>query len=367
MTVLALAALAAVAIPAQARPRAARTTRGTDAARRVAVKPINMARLGSAGPASPLANWTTEAPMVQGVQENGGGAFSKGKLYVPGGFIEFTTPTLYDHMQIYSPGSNSWAADPDPMPATTTTGWADAAVCADTSGKIHVVNGVDGAFLYASQQVFDPTAPAGSKWSFLALPALSDGTTFFSQDSGCAFVGGKMYLFGGYGVVGTGSAAVQKITWVYDPTTDTWSDTGKLMKTARFWHGYTSIQTIILAAGGTNNLTTFAALANTERFSPTGGWVAMANLPQGRLAPGMGVLGSTVDVFGGGTGSGSFTLLTSTVGCTASTCGSSWTDQNKNLNVAKWFFGWGSGFGRLLAAGGGIAGGATTADTELTQ
>ena len=55
------------------------------------------------------ANWTNLANMTVAVTENGGAAFAQKKVYVPGGFRDFTTPpTLYSHMQIYNASTNKW-------------------------------------------------------------------------------------------------------------------------------------------------------------------------------------------------------------------------------------------------------------------
>src|SRR5207247_5756042 len=128
--------------------------------------------------------------------------------------------------------TNTWSTDADHLSDLSgLPGVADAAICADANGKIHVVDGtLDGSFIYASHFLFDPAAPAGSKWSALAFPNTPVDGNYYSQDPGCVFIQGKMYLFGGYGLTDAqGTAQVERLTWVYDPTTDTWSDTGKLM------------------------------------------------------------------------------------------------------------------------------------------
>ena len=155
----------------------------------------------------------------------------------------------------------------------------------------------------------DPTQPVGSRWSFGAAPIVG-GNNFFSQDSGCAWINGRMYLYGGFGVVPPSTTAkLQRITWVYDPTTQTWADTGKLIVgTPGLWFGYTGSKSAAFFAGGTTHITTDDAPSPlVESFTPAGGWKRLTNLPipagsdvAGLLAPGMGILGTNLSVMGGG-------------------------------------------------------------------
>jgi len=315
---------------------------------------LTKARLSVSGTSSsdvPQLTWNATRPMRQAVEEAGGCAFVMGKVYCPGGYIEFNVPTLYSNTQILTVSTSRWAVDSEPMPAAPPGGgWADAAVCANPVDRtIHVVNGVDGTFLYAAHQVYSTTVPLGSRWSFKSLPMLADGTIFYSQDSGCAFIGGQMYLFGGYGVVGS-SVGIQRITWKWDPATDTWTDTGFLMRSPRLWMGYTNNASAIWAVGGTDDLTTFNPVETTEQFSATRGWRNGASLGAdlGRLAPGLSLVGTTLYQYGGGTWdpvSGLFTIQGSTLQC-ASNCprtGGSWVDTGANMITARWFHGWATG------------------------
>jgi len=321
--------------------------------------------------ASPLVSWSSAGTMQTAVQENGGGAFAGGRVFVPGGFVSFAPDVLFDKMQLYIVSSGTWATDSQVMPFGP---WADAAVCADATGKIHVVNGVDGQFLYAGHQVFDPTAPAGSRWSTLAYPLLANGiTTYFSQSSGCAVIGDTLYLFGGYAAIGDPNdpnltANPTRATWAYNLTTGVWTDTGKLMKTPRMWFGYGKVGNFALAAGGLNNLTTFQSLAGTERFSPAAGWGNMGPMPEGRIAPGLGSLQSQVLVFGGATGNATMglTLLGSSNRCSLTTGCTAWVNANRDLIEPRWFHAFASGGGKVYAAGGTDTTGISLATAERT-
>jgi hypothetical protein len=364
VSIVAVLALAAVASPAFGQSKSAKSTHR---ALRSNVRALTMKNPAKAHPTAPQANWTNLASMNTAVFENGGGAFTANRLFVPGGFTT-TGGALFDQMQIFKVMGATWSTDADHLSNLTgLPGVADAAVCSDNTGKVHVINGtLDGSFIYTAHLVFDPLAPAGSKWSALAFPnTVADGN-FYSQDSGCAFIGGKVILFGGYGLTDAqGAAQFERLTWSYDPATNTWSDTGKLMITGRIWQGYASNSTRAFAAGGSNNITTFAPIAKTETFTTAAGWKAMADLPAARLAPGMGLLGSTVAVFGGRNSSGQ--VLGTTVGCVAAACGPGpWNDLNKNLNTARWLTSWGSGGGRLFDAGGFNSAGTILSSAEST-
>ncbi len=315
--------------------------------------------------AAPLANWTKAAStMPQAVYEMGGAALAKNKVYVPGGFEDLAATTLYPYIQIFNTQNNTWSADTSQaMPAVgTATGWGDAAVCSD-GAKTYVINGVDGSFLYSAMQIYDPTQPAGSRWSFGQAPNTATAGFWYSQDSGCAWIGGKLYLFGGYGQSDTGpqpttTAMIQRATWVYDPVADTWSDTGFLMaqtptNKVGLWMGYTNSKTAAFAAGGTDDLVNFTPSAFADTFKPATGWKKLAALPvpagatteTGLIAPGMGLLGTNVEVFGGAGFDGTnFIIQSATLQCTGPcTAMSTWADAAKDLNDPRWFMGFASG------------------------
>jgi hypothetical protein len=302
--------------------------------------------------------------MTQAVYGAGGGAYAGGSMFVPGG----TKPdyTYYDKMQVYD--GVSWTVDSQIMPMPKLLGgggWAESAVCADGGGKVHVVNGFDGQFFYAAHQIYDPAAPAGARWTLGTAPVLPGGvTSYASYFSGCAFIGGKLYLFGGDGIIGSLSEEVLNATWVYDPVLDMWGDTGKLMLSPRVLHGYTNSAQAAYAAGGLPDLVSNDMLNTVERFRPATGWVLMASMPVGRGAMGMGLLGSTLAIWGG-----IFTstygelfifgeLLTCPPGCTA------WRDSNENLATRRFYIAGASSGTTLYAAGGFDPTGAVLASVE---
>ncbi len=316
--------------------------------------------------------------MTQAVEESGGAVFLKGKVYLPGGYINVSTPTLYGHMQTYDVASDKWTAETERIPAAPPRGgWGDAAVCSDGT-KVYVVNGGNGTLIYSALQIYDPGAPAGQRWTISPHAPSLDGTHFFiSQQSGCAWIGGKMYLFGGLGAVQpAGTSTIQKLTWAYNPATHTWTDTGKKLRVGTWFFGYTSSSTTAFFAGGTTKIATGVPNKEAESFSPAGGWKSVPSLPvpasstvPGLLAPSLGMLGKNLEVFGGGGYDGSrFVLQVATLTCANATC-SHWVNDSKNLNTARWFAAsaYGGSASTLYVAGGGKAPSGATNTSEHTR
>jgi hypothetical protein len=355
--VVLLAATAAAAVfvlPAQA------SSKSTHKILSSGVRAIH--RPAAAGPRSTGVNiaWTPAATIPVAVEETGGGAAVGNSFYVIGGFTNFAPVTVVNNNQLYNKATNSWSQKAV-IPANG-GGWGDAAFCFNKADKtIHVVDGTDGSFIYAAHQVYNTTTDT---WTNEAIPNTPADGNYYAQDPGCAFIGGKMYLFGGYGLTDTGphsTPAVQSLTWVYDPVAGTWSDTGKSMVHPRLWMGYASNTTNAFAAGGTDNVTTFAPMNSSEKFAPATGWTALGNLPAALLAPGMGIVANThMMVFGGG--DATFTTQNKTYHCNPTTC-ASWTTTAFNLPVAKWFSAFGSG-SSLFNAGGDTGSGTPTNDAE---
>ena len=285
-------------------------------------------------------NWTNLPNLKQAVKQVNGGGHANGYIYIPGGLINGVGPLLHNTMQFYEVATDRWRIDGEVMPVTV----ADAAICTDNTGKIHVVNGFDTSLALTSvHMVYDPALPAGARWSTGTAPQVS-GNNYFSQASGCAFIGRFLYLFGGLGNIGAGSPAPLNATWVWDPMTDSWSDTGFTLNTARYWMGYGRKSNNAYVAGGSDGSGP-APLASTERFTPGVGWQSLMNLPTGLLAPGLVGIEAGVTVFGGGSYNGSSYVLQSTTYMCTGSCPASaaWNNVSNFLNTARWFAGYAGG------------------------
>jgi N-acetylneuraminic acid mutarotase len=362
-------ALIAAPVPASARPSADHHRHTlTSPFRAISAAAVRAAERGTAGPA---ASWTNLADMKVAVAEMGGAAVVGNRLYVPGGYRDYDTPTLYSRMQIYNITTNTWKVDSQVMPyvpVTGNVGWAESAVCSD-GAKVYVVGGSNGSNIYSTMQVYDPSQPLGSRWSVGTQPVIGGDHGLVSMASGCAWIQGKMYVFGGYGVVtpaSPGDEHILSLTWVYNPTTDTWSNTNHpIQGTPAVWFGYTGSSGKAFFAGGTADLTTHIPSPLAEVFSPATGWKRLPDLPTlrgttepGLLGPGLGMLGTTVEVFGGGgydAVGGTFIVQSATLQC-APGC-TSWTSVVRTLNTARWFAAYtyraGGGTPTLYVAGGG--------------
>lgn len=293
--------------------------------------------------------WSGLANMTQSVKQVSGGGYHQGVIYIPGGIINSNGPTLHNGVSYYTIETGRWRVDAQPMPQVV----ADAAICTDNAGKLHIINGTDGSNLMSSHQVYDTAHPVGTRWSTAAAPQVG-GDNYYSQGSGCVVIDHVLYLFGGYGVIGSGTPAALGTTWAYDKNTDTWTDTGFVMNTPRYWMGYGKKTSHGYVAGGTDDHG-LTAMDGIERFAPATGWETGPSLPLELLAPGLVGTDSGVLVFGGGSPNNtSYNLQDATYLCPGS-CppNASWSDTQRNLNQARWFAGWAGGppVGPFIAGG----------------
>src|SRR6266568_357633 len=198
-------------------------------------------------------------------------------------------------------------------------------------------------------QIYDPSQPRGSRWSTGPAMNIPGKGVLTDRDGGCAWVGGKLYVFGGEGRL-NGNDATRKATYVFDPGTGKWADSGFDMKVAKQTFGYASNRKAAYAVGGETETGTF--LQDAERFTPSGGWKAIAKLPQppgapkgtGLYAPGLGFLSGSLAVFGGLAQGGPSPVQNRTLLC-ALPCNPAhtWSNANKNLIDAREEFGSASG------------------------
>ena len=57
----------------------------------------------------------------------------------------------------------------------------------------------------------------------------------YSRDGGCAFIGKKLYLFGGQAQTSNGTInGISNFTWVFNPAKSKWSDTKKHHRASRY-------------------------------------------------------------------------------------------------------------------------------------
>ncbi len=286
------------------------------------------------------AKWSSAGSPKQTVSQTSA-VFLKGKVYMPGGWKPGFS-AAYDRMQILKPGSNKWSVDAEPMPEG---GLAQMAVCTDGS-TISVVNGIDGGgVVHSSLQFYDPSNPQGSRWSTGPNPATSPDGAVSSRDGGCAWLGGKLYLFGGDAQSTNGTiSGISDFTLVFDPGTQTWSNTGMKMMSENWTFAYASDGSKAYVAGGQDANGVYKRTVAV--FAPGSGWSKLAGLPKpkgggaGYEWPGLGFLGNQLAVFGGLANDYQTRTLVCSLPCAP---GSGWTNANKNLKVGRAEFGSASG------------------------
>jgi hypothetical protein len=260
-----------------------------------------------------------------------GGAYVDGRFNVPGGVTD--AGNYFDRVQIYD--GTAWTVDPDPIPLA---GWSSGAVCTD-GRTIHLVNGSADFLDISAHQVYDPAAPVGDRWRVLRPPALPDGREYVSSMSGCTFIDGVMYLYGGYGSVDPGLFEWLDDTWAWNPAGDSWTDTGHQLNVRRTWFSYSNGAglTSAYAAGGWGDPVNY--LASVERFDPTTGWQLLSRMPVKRYGSGLGVVGDRLVVFAGANYNG---FVESTIMCQLP-CRQGWTATPFPINVHRIFAAWATG------------------------
>jgi N-acetylneuraminic acid mutarotase len=215
-----------------------------------------------------------------------------GKLYVLGGRAgtDGDDTTLRNIFE-YTPSSNSWVQkaallDEGPVGSRWTANMA-VAVLTDTSGvRIYAIGGTNiDAEPSNRVRVYNPTADTvtlltGDAWP--ALPPRNPGAW--------AVYNNKLYIYGGFSSIGQGGVFPE--TWVFDPMAPAGSKWQQLtsanLPTARGYMAGALLDGYIYAIGGNTWITSPRTLVpsnlvhrmNPALPSPT--WTAVANLPTAR-------------------------------------------------------------------------------------
>ncbi|MEV0093796.1 carboxypeptidase regulatory-like domain-containing protein [Streptomyces sp. NPDC050738] len=165
--------------------------------------------------------------------------------------------SVLSSVNVYDPQATTWAAAADPKTAR------EAPQAAFLGGKLYVTGGwgADGSNL-TSTQIYDPTS---NTWtSGASIPKGFAG-------AGSAVVAGKWYVVGGCATA-CGSTAVQ----VYDPAKDAWSSAAAYPEVTS-WLGCGAIAKSLYCAGGSNGS---KASAHAYTYNPsTDTWTPIADLP----------------------------------------------------------------------------------------
>ena len=150
-------------------------------------------------------------------------------IYIPGGYEAWSTYS--NSLRIFHTSTTSWSVvTTDPMPAEL-SGMG----CTILNNKLYVVGGntIDGA--QASAYIYDPAAPAGSRWSTIA------SLNTANANIGVVTISGKIYALGGL--------ICPTCVEVYDPADGAWHVVTS-PKTPRDGAGVYAIGTNLYVCGG---------------------------------------------------------------------------------------------------------------------
>jgi len=260
----------------------------------------------------PAGQWTPIAPVLTPVSRPAG-AFANGKFYVISG--EESTGQRPGTVQIFDPVAGTWSLGPQAKPVgvsnvcaaaignliyvpagyngtsgitnldvldASTNTWSTvtsdpvpaplfAHTCAATGGKLYVAGGSTTGVGGTQAYVYDPAAPAGSRWS--AIAPLNVARAY----PGGTAIAGKVYVAGGWG---TDTADQKNTVEVYDPATNTWTVLSATMSQARGGPGaYNAGDLLVVCAGGWTQYYTSCEAYNVV----TGGtWSAFPTMVTGR-------------------------------------------------------------------------------------
>lgn len=289
----------------------------------------------SAGVRPDTPAWTAySSTMPTPVAEVGGSTVVGSNLIIAGGYTDTSDVGQLTQIEAMNVNTGVWTLGAT-FPSTP-SGLADAGVCSNpATGLVYIINGASGGFLVDALQIYNP-----------ATNTFTTGTAppFISQDTGCGFIGGTLYAFGGW------DAGNLNTTYSYNTSTGVWTTLSQNMVVGAFWNAYTSVPGHIISAGG-EDYSTGLPLNSVQVYSPTGGWHALANLPQGIRSPGIAFLSKKVLVFGG---DNSGVANTNTYVCSGH-C-TSWSNSGVAMgnsgNLGVMFSAYGATSSRAISAGG---------------
>lgn len=279
----------------------------------------------SAGPAlnsSLPANACLPQPSVNARIAHAATLLNDGRVLITGGTSSFNTPvgsTNYfcifegalDTAEVFDPTTNTST----PLPAMNARRFAHAQVLL-TDGRVLITGGVRGgqslfgvaAPLYAqTDEIFDPTTNTFSPVPAMSVPRVTHTLNVMSD--------GRVMGIGGAG--GTLVVSLAS-TEIFNPATNTWSAGPAIPGATQgiALHATTNLPdgSLYVAGGAFGAVGSFNALDLAWRYTVTGGFTMLANLPTARQAPtGVWTPEGVLIVGGGGGGGMGATVDTSSI------------------------------------------------------
>lgn len=177
--------------------------------------------------------WTVQAGLMPIPASNICAAVIGTDIYIPGGYD--ASNAYLNTLQVYHTTSDSWSTiATDLLPI----GLA-APGCAALNGKLYVFGGANAGVYQNGTYVYDPAAPAGSRWS--TLPTMAHARAYLA---GVA-ANGKIYAVGGRDVIANDLSYVE----AYNPADNAWHSVTSLSK-ARAGLGVYAVGNTLYACGG---------------------------------------------------------------------------------------------------------------------
>ncbi len=187
-------------------------------------------------------------------------------IYVPAGYDGASGVTSLDVLDATALTWSTITTDPVPQPLFALT-------CGEVNGKLYIAGGSTTGVGGTQAYVYDPAAPAGTRWS--AIASLNVARAY----PGGVGIGGKFYVAGGWG---SSTSDQKNSVEVYDPATNAWTLFANNMSVARGGPGAhaSGILLIVCAGGWTQYYNTCESYDTTQ--GTTGTWSAFPAMITGR-------------------------------------------------------------------------------------
>jgi hypothetical protein len=241
----------------------------------------------AAGPAIASQTWESVAPMPYAHGHHAVVTLRSGSVMVIGGKNRFGTETA--KVEIYNPTTQTWrTAAPMNVPRSHLV------AVRLRDGRVLVAGGGSRRYTaQASAEIFDP---ATQVWTMTGR--MSQVRTEFD---GIVLPSGKVLVVGGWNSPST--ALARRSAEIYDPATESWTPTGKMLKSRAGENLLASLPDgRVLVAGGIDSDAGYRGITESEIYDPDAGtWTRTDDMsyPRGQTGPHVTLNDGRVMVAGG--------------------------------------------------------------------